>query len=251
PADRAPSVYAHPPPSRLRARAPPRSCVLLHGLLHPERGVTRAHGVIFLGEGRAEQCHDAVAHHLVHRTLVAVDRLHHPFEHRVEDLACFLRVAIREQLHRALQVGEEDGHLFALAFQGALGGQDLLGEVPGGIRLGRAEPRLDGPSCCCQRSATAPAKLLAALVPEATRGARRSERQPALPAEAASLTVLCMAPRTDHQRGSPISFSVCSQNRMSRGFQAFTRSVFTRYSINRFARGGSADGIVSPSAIAV
>jgi hypothetical protein len=38
--------------------------------------------------------------------------------------------------------------------------------------------------------------------------------------------LLLVAPRTDHQRSSPISFSVCSsQNRMSRGFQAFTRSV--------------------------
>jgi hypothetical protein len=42
-----------------------------------------------------------------------------------------------------------------------------------------------------------------------------------------------------------------SQNRMSRGFQTFTRSVFTRYSTNRFAHGSSADGIVRPSAIAV
>jgi hypothetical protein len=42
-----------------------------------------------------------------------------------------------------------------------------------------------------------------------------------------------------------------ARNRMSRGFQAFPRSVVTRYSINRFARGSSADGIVSPSAIAV
>jgi hypothetical protein len=61
------------------------------------------------------------AHHLVHRALVAVDGLHHPFEHRVENLACLFRVTVGEQLHRALEVGEEHRHLLALALQGALG----------------------------------------------------------------------------------------------------------------------------------
>jgi hypothetical protein len=36
-----------------------------------------------------------------------VNRLHHPFDHRVEELASFLGVAVGEQLHRALEVGEE------------------------------------------------------------------------------------------------------------------------------------------------
>jgi hypothetical protein len=35
-----------------------------------------------------------------------------------------------EQLHRALDVGEEDGDVLALALQGGPGGPDLLGEVP-------------------------------------------------------------------------------------------------------------------------
>jgi hypothetical protein len=43
--------------------------------------------------------------------------------------------AVSEQLHRALEVGEEDGDLLALAFQGGLGGEDLLGEVLGSVRL--------------------------------------------------------------------------------------------------------------------
>jgi hypothetical protein len=95
----------------------------------------------------------------------------------------------------------------------------LLGEADALFpRLGRwrAKPRLDRSGCRRQRFATAPAKLLAALVQETARRTRRSERQPALAAEAASLTVLRAAPRTDHQRSSPISFSICSsQNRMS------------------------------------
>jgi len=44
-------------------------------------------------------------------------------------------VAVSEQLHRALEVGEEDRDLLALAFQRGLGREDPLGEVLGGIRV--------------------------------------------------------------------------------------------------------------------
>ena len=46
---------------------------------------------------------------------VAVDGLHHAFEHRVEQFARLLGVAVSEQLHRAFEVGEEYGDLLALA----------------------------------------------------------------------------------------------------------------------------------------
>ena len=89
--------------------------------------------MVLVGERRAEQRHDAVAHHLVDGALVAVDGLHHPLEDRVEELARLLGVAVGEQLHRALEVGEQDRDLLALAFQGGLGGEDLLGEVLRGV----------------------------------------------------------------------------------------------------------------------
>jgi hypothetical protein len=60
-----------------------------------------------------------------------MDRLHHAFEHGVEELPRFLGVPVGQQLHRALQVGEEHGHLLALAFEGGLGGEDLLGRCFG------------------------------------------------------------------------------------------------------------------------
>jgi hypothetical protein len=47
---------------------------------------------------------------LIHRALVAVNGLYHQFEHRVEQLTRLLGVAIGQQLHQALQVGEEHGH---------------------------------------------------------------------------------------------------------------------------------------------
>src|SRR4030095_4743305 len=44
--------------------------------------------------------------HLVDSALVTMDALHHPFEHRVEDLSRLLGITVGEQLHRALEVGE-------------------------------------------------------------------------------------------------------------------------------------------------
>jgi len=44
-------------------------------------------------------------------------------------------ITIRKQLHRALQIGEEDRDLFPLALERGLRGQDLLGEVLGGIAV--------------------------------------------------------------------------------------------------------------------
>jgi hypothetical protein len=97
--------------------------------------------VILVGQRRAEEGHDPVAHHLVHRALVAVHRLHHAFEHGVEDLPRLLGIAVGEQLHRALEVGEEHGDLLALALERGLGGEDLLGQVLGGVDFRRTEAR--------------------------------------------------------------------------------------------------------------
>ena len=54
----------------------------------------------------------------------------------IEQLARLLGIAVGEQLHRALEVGEEHGHLLALALQRGLRGEDLLGEVLGRVGLG-------------------------------------------------------------------------------------------------------------------
>jgi hypothetical protein len=76
-----------------------------------------------------------------------VDRLHHAFEDRIEELARFFGVTVGEQLHRPFEVGEQDGDLLALTFEGCLGGEDPLGEVLGRVRLRRVEARLnDWPS---------------------------------------------------------------------------------------------------------
>jgi hypothetical protein len=96
---------------------------------------------VLVGKRRAEQCHDPVAHDLVDGALVAVHGLHHVLDDGVEQLPRLLGVAVGEQLHRGLEVGKEDGDLFTLARQGGLRGEDLLGEVFGGVRLRGVEPR--------------------------------------------------------------------------------------------------------------
>ena len=52
-----------------------------------------------------------------------------------ENLPRLFRVAVGEQFHGTLEVGEQDGHLLALPFQGGLGGEDFLGQVLGGVGL--------------------------------------------------------------------------------------------------------------------
>ena len=113
--------------------------IALHRLLHPERRIARPHGVVFVGERRAEERHDPVAHHLIHRALVTMHGLHHVFQYGVEELARLLGIAVGEQLHRALEIGEEDGDLLALTLQRGLGREDFLGEVLGSVRLRCAE----------------------------------------------------------------------------------------------------------------
>ena len=103
-----------------RVRTPHLLRVCLHALLHPERGIAGAHGVILMGQRRPEERHDAVAHHLVDRALVPMDRLNHSLENGIENLARFLGVTVGEQLHGAFEIGKEHGDLFTLALEGRL-----------------------------------------------------------------------------------------------------------------------------------
>ena len=116
--------------------------ILLHRRLHGEGGVAGPHGVVFVGNGGAEQRHDAIAHDLVDGTLVAMHRGHHAFEHRVEELAGLLGVTVGQQGHGAFEVGKQHGDVLALAFQGAAGGEDFLGQI--GRRVGQRGTLLGG-----------------------------------------------------------------------------------------------------------
>src|SRR5262249_13312371 len=96
----------------------------------------------FMREGCTKQRHDAITHYLVYCALEAVHGIHHPLEHGIKDLTRLLGVTIGEQPHRPLQIGEQHRDLLALALECRLGGEDLLGEVLGRVRLRSSEAGL-------------------------------------------------------------------------------------------------------------
>src|SRR5262249_3215463 len=141
---------------------------------------------------------DAVAHDLIDGALVAMHRVHHAFQHRVENAARFFGVAVGEQLHGALEVGEEHRDLLALAFQGAAGANDPLGQMLRRVVLwGRR--RAGGGRVGWERAATRSAESLARRRSLTT--VRASELQPgaAVLTEPGPLGVLRLALRTLHR----------------------------------------------------
>jgi hypothetical protein len=85
--------------------------------------------VILVGHRCAEQSHDPITHHLIDGAFVSVDGLHHQLENGIQELARLFGVAIGQQFHRSLEVGEENRHLFALALQCGLRVDDPFGKV--------------------------------------------------------------------------------------------------------------------------
>ena len=135
-------------------------------------------GVILVRDRRAEERHDAVARVLVHRALEPVHALGEDREEAVEDLVPLLGIDLLGQLHRPLHVGEEDGHLLALALERGARREYLLGEVLRGVR---ARVRCGGPR-----------RLAHGLTTDVTELGGRPELSPAVPtgdSEARAATV--------------------------------------------------------------
>ncbi len=87
---------------------------------HLERGRAGALGVVLVGDRGAEERHDAVAGVLVDGPLVAVDAVREDPEEAIEETMPFLGIDALGELHRARDVGEEDGDRLALALERAL-----------------------------------------------------------------------------------------------------------------------------------
>ena len=104
-----------------------------HRGLHGQGGIAGAQGVVFVGNGRAKQGHDAVAEHLVDRALEAVHGVHHAVDGRIEELLGGFGIEAADEFRRVLEVGKEHGDLLALAFEGGTGRDNFLGEVRGGV----------------------------------------------------------------------------------------------------------------------
>ena len=73
--------------------------------------------MVFIGDRRPEQRHQAVAIGAVDRAAKGVDRTDQAFEHRIEDRLRLLRVAVGDDLQRAPDVGEQQSDVFALGLQ--------------------------------------------------------------------------------------------------------------------------------------
>ncbi len=113
-----------------------------HTLLHLQGGVDGAHGIIFVGDGRAKQGYDAVAHsvgiNLVHDAAVFVDHAAHGRKVPVQDLYEFLSPVgghSRDDLVDPIEVGEKDRYLPVLPFEHPLSrrGDDPLQELGGQV----------------------------------------------------------------------------------------------------------------------
>jgi hypothetical protein len=97
-----------------------------HQVERREGGALR---VVLVRDRRAEERHDPVARVLVHRALEAVHAVGQDLEEALEDAVPGLGVELAGQLHRAREVGEEHGHLLALAFECGAGPEDLVAEM--------------------------------------------------------------------------------------------------------------------------
>ncbi len=88
---------------------------------------------------RAEQGENSVARRLYDVTVVAMDRVHHQVQRRVDNRTRLLRVEVRHQLGRALDIREQRRDRLALALGDGLrigchGNADRLsGRLFGGV----------------------------------------------------------------------------------------------------------------------
>jgi hypothetical protein len=151
--------------------------------------------VVLVGEGRPEERHDPVAHHLVHGALIAMDGLHHELEDRVKDLPRFLGITVGEQLHRAFHIGEQHRHLLTLTLEGSPGGKDAFGEMFGCVDVGRLEPRGGD---LAKWGGTLTAEPVLRRIAGAAGRAHGCQGGGALAAELHAGGVLGLAPRTLH-----------------------------------------------------
>ncbi len=122
------------------------------------------------GNRRAEERHQSIAEKLVDGSFVTVDGLRHQPEGLVHDLVHPFGAELFRQSVGFDDVAEQDGDPFPLAFQGAPGGQDALGEMLRRVGLGSAAGRRR-----THGSTAATAEMIEGLVGETAAGAARQK----------------------------------------------------------------------------
>jgi hypothetical protein len=140
--------------------------------------------MVLVSDGRAEQRHEAVTQELIHRALVAVHLGERPLEEPAEQHVHAVRAQPLRQRGGADEIAEEHGDGLSLALHRAARGEDLLGEVARGIRIGLgARDLLGGSARGLDRAPAARAKACSVRKIGAAAGAGRGETGAAADAE--------------------------------------------------------------------
>jgi hypothetical protein len=103
--------------------------IIPHRRLHGQRRIAGTDRMIFMGNRRAKQGHNAVAQDLIHGTLKAVYGVHHDVDSGIKQLLGSFWIEVFDQLGGVFDVGKQDGDVLAFAFEGAAGGEDFLSEI--------------------------------------------------------------------------------------------------------------------------
>ena len=88
-----------------------------HLFLHRQSGVAGAHGVVLMGQRRAEQRHDAITQNLIDDPAVAPHRIHHNAQDRIEMFAHLLRIELLDETCRVANIREQNRDPFTFAGQ--------------------------------------------------------------------------------------------------------------------------------------
>ena len=100
-------------------------------LEHVQRGIESALRVVLMRDRRAEDRHHRVAHELLHKAVIAHDRLGERIEQRILESAHLFRVEALSERGEAGQIGEEDRDLPAVGLVGrGVGSLVCLGSRP-------------------------------------------------------------------------------------------------------------------------
>ena len=168
-------------------------------LLHPQRGVKRALRMVLVRDRRAEQREDPVAGGLHDVAVVAMHRVDHQLQRRIDDRARFFGVEVLLQLGRALDVGEQRRDRLALAVRCApsacWGVMRMSGVVDRCLeRFSATELRNDD-----KRSAAVTTEPLGRFVMSATGRAAQLQRLATLGTEFSPFTIIGPALSATHR----------------------------------------------------
>src|SRR5712692_2838804 len=178
--------------------------------------------MVFMGDRRAEESEDSVAHRLGHVPFVTMHCLHHQLEGWIDDKTGVFRIEVLDERGRAFDVGKEDSDSLAFAIRAPAClhrrslGQNALSEILrcvarrglGARRARRPKSRvrsLKGRRTQRERGTTLTTEFEAGQIFKPTLGAAVLEWRAALATELHTLGIVLPAARTLHV--SPFLYS--------------------------------------------